>query len=122
MLLQDDLDGGTADQTVTFALDGVSYEIDLSDVNAGRLRGVLDPYVGAGRRVGGRALPGLAALAPAPRRAGGPARTDRDQLAAIRDWARRRGLEVNDRGRIPAHILEQYNSTSEGAGSPGAEQ
>jgi hypothetical protein len=107
VLLQDDLDGGTADQTVTFALDGVSYEIDLSHANAAQLREVFDPYVEAARRVGGRAVPGRA---PAPRRAGGPARADRDQLAAIRDWARRRGLEVNDRGRIPAHIMEQYNN------------
>jgi hypothetical protein len=116
VLLEDDLDGGDADQTVTFSLDGVSYEIDLSESNAGRLRAVLGPYVGAGRRIGGSSLAVRApadareVAAPPRSRASGPARTDRDQLAAIRAWARRRGLEVNDRGRIPAHIMEQYNA------------
>lgn len=127
VLLEDDLDGGTADQTVTFSLDGVSYEIDLSDANAEELRTILAPYVGGARRLNGRGTPRAAArsvdgagdrtpVVPgtivASRRAGGPARADRAQLAAIRDWARRRGLDVNDRGRIPAHILDQYNRGS----------
>jgi hypothetical protein len=110
VLLEDDLDGGTADETVTFALDGVQYEMDLSTANAAGLREVLAPYVGAGRRIGGRAV--------TRRRVGGggPARTDREQLAAIRAWARGRGLEVSDRGRIAAHIFEAYNT-----GTPAAQ-
>jgi hypothetical protein len=106
VLLEDDLDGGTADETVTFALDGVQYEMDLSTANATGLREVLAPYVGAGRRIGGRTV--------TRRRVGGggPARTDREQLAAIRAWARGRGFEVSDRGRIAAHILEAYNAGS----------
>ena len=113
VVLQDDLDGSTADQTVSFSLDGVSYEIDLSAPNAGTLREVLAPYMGAGRRLGRPTIvPPRQSIEPRTelRRAAGPARADRYQLGAIRDWARRRGLEVSDRGRIPAHILEQYNA------------
>ena len=113
VLLEDDLDGGTADETVTFALHGVQYEMDLSTANAAGLRQVLAPYVGAGRRIGGRTV--------TRRRVGGggPARTNREQLAAIRAWARSRGLEVSDRGRIAAHILEAYNT---GVVAPPAEE
>lgn len=111
VLIEDDLDGGQADETVTFTLDGVSYEMDLSAANAAQLREILQPYVAAGRRVGGR-------VTTRRRGSGGPARTDRDQLAAIRAWARGRGLTVNDRGRIPAHIIEQYNA---GAGTAAPE-
>jgi hypothetical protein len=107
VLLEDDLDGGQADETVTFALDGVSYEMDLSAANAARLRESLAPYVGAGRRIGGRAV--------VRRSGGGPARADREQLTAIRAWARGRGMDVNDRGRIPRHIVEQYHA---GAAAP----
>jgi hypothetical protein len=112
VLLEDDLDGGTADETVTFALDGVQYEMDLSTAHAAGLREVLAPYVGVGRRIGGR---------PVPRRrvGGGPARTDREQLAAIRAWARGRGMDVSDRGRIAGHILEAYNT---GVSAPPAEE
>lgn len=112
VLLEDDLDGGPADETITFALDGVQYEMDLSTANAAALRELLAPYIGAGRRTGGRTT-------PAARRritgGGGPARTDPEQLAAIRTWARSRGLNINDRGRIPRHIVEQYNTGSSGA-------
>ena len=54
VLLVDDLDGGEADETVTFALDGVTYEIDLTTANADKLRGLLNPYTDSGRRTGGR--------------------------------------------------------------------
>ena len=68
VLLVDDLDGGEADETVTFALDGKTYEIDLTTSNADKLRGLLDPYVKGGRRTGGRASGGGGG---APRQSGG---------------------------------------------------
>lgn len=107
VLLQDDIDGSEAAETINFTLDGVSYEIDLSERNAAKLREAMAPFVSHARRVGG---------AGTRRRTGGaPARADREQLSAIRAWARSRGLDVNERGRIPRHIVEQYNG---GAAAP----
>jgi Lsr2 len=107
--LIDDLDGDRADETVEFGLDGKSYEIDLSSDNAGRLRDALADYVGAARRPGSRrrssGSSAVAAVAAANRR---PA-VDREQNQAIRDWARKRGMKVSDRGRIPADVLESYH-------------
>lgn len=102
--LVDDLDGSEADQTVEFALDGVSYEIDLSETNASRLRDALAGFVSHARRTGGRRR-------GTSRSAGGGARpgVDREQNAAIREWARKRGMKVSDRGRIPAEVLEAYH-------------
>jgi len=67
VLLVDDIDGGEADETVTFALDGKTYEIDLTTANADKLRGLLEPYVKGGRRTGGRAAGGRPARAPGSR-------------------------------------------------------
>ena len=111
VLLQDDIDGSEAAETITFSLDGVSYEIDLSSSNAGNLRAALAPYVGSARRTGGRA-------APKRRTGGAPARADREQLAAIRTWARSRGMDVNDRGRIPRNIVDQYNNAASAPPEP----
>lgn len=104
-MLEDDLHGGPAEETVIFALDGVQYEMDLSAANAAGLRELFAPYVGPGRRIGAQSVATDRRLG-----GGGPARTDREQLAVMRAWARARGLEVNDRGRIPRHIVEAYNS------------
>ena len=101
VILEDDLDGGTADETVSFSLDGVAYEIDLSSKNAGKLRDSMASYVGSARRVGGRATRGKAAKVGRP----GVART-----SDIREWARSSGLDVSERGRIPAVIVEQYEA------------
>jgi hypothetical protein len=101
VILEDDLDGGEADETVSFSLDGVAYEIDLSSKNAGKLRDSLASYVGSARRVGGRATRG---------RARGAARTGTARTSEIRDWARAQGLEVSERGRIPQAIVEQYEN------------
>jgi len=100
VLLVDDLDGSQADETVTFGLDGVSYEIDLSSGNAGRLRGELEEYVEHARK---------AAAAPARRRR---ARTGagREQSARIREWAKAHGKKISERGRIPADILAEYEA------------
>ncbi|WP_028925467.1 histone-like nucleoid-structuring protein Lsr2 [Pseudonocardia acaciae] len=105
--LIDDLDGDKADETVEFGLDGKSYEIDLSSGNAGKLRDALADYVAAARKPGGRRRSGgaTAAAAAATRRPS----VDREQNQAIRDWARKRGMKVSDRGRIPADVLEAYH-------------
>jgi hypothetical protein len=101
VLLVDDIDGGSADETVSFSLDGVSYEIDLSTKNAAGFRDALAQYVGTARRVGSRASAGRTA---GRRRASGDNRT-----AQIRAWARSNGHPVNERGRISATIVEAYD-------------
>jgi hypothetical protein len=104
-LLTDDLDGGEADRTVEFGLDGVNYTIDLSEKNAGKLRKALDPYLNAATRVGrgggeSRVRRGTASTG----------RASRDQNQAIREWASKNGYEVSERGRIPSSIVEAYHS------------
>jgi hypothetical protein len=101
--LVDDIDGSVASSTVGFSLDGKTYELDLSDKNAGKLRNALAPFVASARRTGGRAR----------RSAGGPKTTqkpatDRERTTAIREWAREQGHKVADRGRIPASVIEAY--------------
>lgn len=103
--LVDDLDGSTAEETVEFGLDGASYQIDLSSGNAGRLRDALAGYVNRARRSGGRKR--LAGRAPAGRPR--TASADREQNQAIREWARKQGLKVSDRGRIPTEVLDAYH-------------
>ncbi|HEX4253071.1 MAG TPA: Lsr2 family protein [Pseudonocardia sp.] len=100
--LVDDLTGSQADETVGFGLDGKSYEIDLSSKNAEKLRDLLADYVGAARKAGGARR---GAAAPAARR---PA-VDREQNQAIREWARGKGMKVNDRGRIPSEVVDAYH-------------
>jgi hypothetical protein len=102
--LIDDLDGDTADETVEFGIDGKNYEIDLSKSNAGKLRDALAAYVAAARRAGGRRR-GSSSSGTGARRPS----IDREQNQAIRDWARKRGMKVSDRGRIPAEVLEAYH-------------
>ena len=104
VLLVDDLDGGEADETVTFALDGKTYEIDLTTANADKLRGLLNPYMKGGRRTGGRASGGRGKARAA---SGGSQDT-----AQIRAWAKENGYEVNDRGRVPASIREAYEKAN----------
>jgi nucleoid-associated protein Lsr2 len=101
--LVDDLDGQSmASETVAFAIDGVSYEIDLSSKNAEKLRADLSRWVDAARRVGGRRRGHSAASA------GGTA--NRAENAAMREWARRSGYEVANRGRLPADIVDAYRA------------
>ncbi|AUS78552.1 Lsr2 family protein [Actinoalloteichus sp. AHMU CJ021] len=108
--LVDDLDGSEAEETVDFALDGVAYQIDLSSNNASQLRDALASYVQGARRSGGRRR--SAGRAPAGRSNGSTTTADREQNQAIREWARKRGMEVSDRGRIPAEVLEAYNKAN----------
>jgi len=93
-------------QTVRFGLDGQSYEIDLSDERATELRSALKRYVDAGRRVGQEPGRGITARSaqPEPR----PARQQRHDPAAIREWARTHGHHVADRGRIPTNVVKAF--------------
>ncbi|MEU5554160.1 Lsr2 family protein [Micromonospora sp. NPDC047793] len=104
--LIDDLDGGDAEETIKFALDGVQYEIDLSSSNAGKLRELFAPYVAHGTKVGrgGVVVGGRAA------RGHGTASTDREQNKAIRAWAKKAGKDISDRGRIPQEIVDDYHA------------
>lgn len=103
--LIDDLDGGEADETVKFSLDGVQYEVDLSKKNAEKLREDFAPYVAAGVKVGrgGVVVGGRAA------RGRGGAAADREQNKAIRAWAKKEGRNISDRGRIPQEIVDEYH-------------
>src|SRR3954467_15681057 len=105
VILSDDLDENlTADETVSFSLDGTSYEIDLAEKNAKEMRDALARYVSAARKVGrGRPRPSGRGRS---RATGG--RMAREQAGAIRDWARKNGHAVSDRGRIPASVVEAY--------------
>ena len=107
----DDLDGSDATGTVSFALDGRAYEIDLSDDNAARLRDSLASFVGAARKSGGTG----AAAGRRTRKmttSSGPRSQplDREQTAAIRAWARQNGHEVSDRGRISKTVLDAFQA------------
>jgi hypothetical protein len=104
VILVDDLDGGDAEETVSFALDGVSYEIDLNAANASRLRDELAPWVGHARRVGGRAGGGRRASR------GRAASASSSETAAVREWAREHGHKVSERGRISAEVMEAYKA------------
>lgn len=94
--LIDDIDGATADETVSFAVDGVSYEIDLTAANAQKLRDELNGWAEKARRVGGRRARGTAP------------RSGNNDSARIREWAREQGYEVPDRGRVAGHIRKAY--------------
>jgi len=98
--LIDDIDGAPADETITFALDGITYEIDLTDAHAKALRESFAEWVGHARRAGGRRTPA--------RRAGAASRPASSDAGKIRDWARENGYEVSERGRISAEIREAY--------------
>jgi hypothetical protein len=112
VLLVDDLDGGEASETVSFSLDGTSYEIDLAQKNAGQLRDSFAKYVAAARKAGRSGGGSVTRSAGGRSRGGSGTAMDRDQAAAIRSWAKKQGLKVSDRGRIPASIIEQYNQSA----------
>ncbi|MDQ6658010.1 MAG: Lsr2 family protein [Actinomycetota bacterium] len=103
--LVDDIDGSDAVETVEFALDGASYEIDLNEKNAKKLRDAVANYVAHGRHVSARGAAGGRRGSKAA-----SVRNSREQLQAIRDWARRSGYEVSDRGRIAAAIVDEFNA------------
>jgi hypothetical protein len=98
VVLEDDLTGGPAEQTVRFAFDGTDYEIDLNAKNAAAFSKQLAPYLEHARRAG-----------RAPSRRAGRSAAGRQRSGDIRAWAKEHGLAVSERGRIPATVVEQYN-------------
>ncbi|MGB3437536.1 MAG: Lsr2 family protein [Actinophytocola sp.] len=102
--LVDDLDGTASSDvsTVLFSLDGVTYEIDLSEDNAERLRGGLAEYVEAGRRVGGRIKRGS--------KSGQNGSGAANDAGLVRAWANENGFGLSGRGRIPSHVVEAYRA------------
>lgn len=108
--LIDDLDGGIADESLSFGLDGVQYTIDLSAKNAAELRDVLAPYVAAATKLGRAPVPQQLPARGGRTRPVLSARAEREQNRAIRDWAQSKGLEVSDRGRIRADIVERFHA------------
>ena len=116
VILSDDLDENLpADETVSFSLDGTSYEIDLAEKNAQELREVFSRYVSAARKVsrGGRSSSSSSSSSSSGgggRGRGTGGRMDREQAGAIREWARKNGHNVSDRGRIPASVVDAYEA------------
>ena len=112
--LVDDLDGTVSEDisTVSFALDGAEYEIDLTEDNAERLRDTIADFVSAARRTGGRIKRGLGTASA--KSAARPA-ADREQTKAIREWARQNGFEMADRGRIPANVIAAFEEAQTAA-------
>jgi Lsr2 len=99
-LFIDDLDGSDAEGTVRFGLDGTEYEIDLNAEHAQALRDALARYVQAARRAGDGAR-------RRRRSAGGPNNTE------VREWAKAQGMEVKDRGRVPAELVVKFKAATE---------
>ncbi|HIW30445.1 MAG TPA: Lsr2 family protein [Candidatus Luteococcus avicola] len=98
IVLEDDIDGSQAAETVSFALDGVSYEMDLSEENAEKLRNEMAVWVGHARRVGGRKAAGRKAKA--------------GSANDIRAWAIDQGMKVSARGRVSAEVREAYEKAN----------
>ncbi|MGH3684446.1 MAG: histone-like nucleoid-structuring protein Lsr2 [Pseudonocardiaceae bacterium] len=113
-MLVDDMTGEAADETMSFALDGVEFEIDLSANNAGVLRDILMDYANAGRKVGK-----LAAVPKGRPRPSAASRGNREQTAAIRAWAREAGRQVSDRGRISAEVAKAFEDAHRGLAAVG---
>ena len=97
--LEDDIDGGPADETVRFGLGGTDYEIDLSRKNAAAFRRKVAPFIEYARRAG-----------RGQRRRPGRTASSRERSADIRAWAKDQGITVSDRGRIPASVAKQYEA------------
>jgi nucleoid-associated protein Lsr2 len=103
-LFIDDLDGSDAEGTVRFGLDGAEYEIDLNARHARELRAALARYVSAARRAGGGAR--------RPARGGRRAPANGVNTTEIREWARAQGIEVKDRGRVPAEVVVKFQAAT----------
>jgi uncharacterized membrane protein len=103
IILVDDLDGSEATETVSFGLDGASYEIDLNDGNAAALREALSGYVGHARKVTGGARRGR-------RTSAANGTSSSSNTKDVRDWAKSQGLDVSERGRISADVQQAYDA------------
>lgn len=103
VVLEDDLDGGKADETVKFTLDGVQYEIDLSEKNAFKMRDAFALYLKAGRKLGrGPVVPSRTRVPV--QSVAAKKREDKD----IREWARGKGYSIGEFGRIAQHIRDEW--------------
>ncbi len=107
VVLVDDIDGSDAVETVSFALDGVDYEIDLSEKHAGELRNAVSLYIGHGRRTGGRRRSGRRSSTGS-----NAAGSEGASAADIRAWARENGWDVPERGRVSAEVREAYSAAN----------
>jgi hypothetical protein len=105
VVVTDDLDGSEGADTVTFAFEGIEYEVDLSQSNAKKLKKALGPYISAARKTGGRRSSGRRSSAAS-------GRASRSDTAAIREWARSQGLQVSERGRVPQSLRDQYTAAN----------
>ena len=109
--LVDDLTGEEAENisTVEFALDGVTYELDLTDENSTKLHDALSQYAKAGRKIGGRrrSSPRSGRAIKSTGRAAG---YNRETLKSIREWAKKNGHNISDRGRLPAEVLQAWQT------------
>lgn len=109
--LVDDLDGTVLDagegETVLFSLDGIAYEIDLTETNAATLRDTLQPYTAAARSISSRTS-GAQTAGSRPRR-----RSGQQDFGAVRQWARDNGHQVSERGRVPASVIEAYEAAQD---------
>ena len=103
-LLLDDIDGSDADETVRFGLDGASYEIDLSAAHAQDLRSALGRYVAAGRKA--------SPVRGAPARKTPRAASNGHGSTEARDWAKAQGIEIKDRGRVPADVVAKFKAAT----------
>jgi hypothetical protein len=101
----DDLDGSQADGTVRFGLDGTDYEIDLNAEHAQQLRDALARYVGAARRISGSAR--------RPSRTGRRPQANGLNTTEVREWAKAQGIDVKDRGRVPAELIVKFKAATE---------
>ncbi|WP_061961578.1 histone-like nucleoid-structuring protein Lsr2 [Demequina flava] len=97
VVLVDDIDGGDASHTINFALDGTSYEIDVNDAHAAELREAFQPWIAVARKTSTRR---------------GASRGRREDTAKIREWAKKNGFDVSERGRISAKVREAYNQAN----------
>ncbi len=102
VVLEDDLEGGPATETLQFSLGGRDYEIDLNTKNASRFRSQLAPFIDHARPLGA-----------SHRRRPARSAASRQRSAAIRAWAKQQGIGLSDRGRIPADVIEQYRAAAE---------
>ena len=107
VVLVDDLDESEASETVAFSLDGAAYEIDLNDKHAAQLRDAFAPWVGQARRAGRATAAGGRRSSPRSSRSGG---ADREKTQEIREWARKNGHKVSERGRLSSVVIDAYES------------
>lgn len=112
VLLLDDIDGSPAEESIRFAFDGVQYEIDLNVEHATAFRAAVQGYIDAARRhPGGKTIPGVSTSRRRSRAAEG-------KQAQVRKWARENGRVVNDRGRIPQNLVDEYEAQAAATDSP----